>query len=165
MKSGFKEASDHIRCFNTDVLLAICFSWTSISPRFTENDLRISVRQLQMFLDEYPTEAPIKAGWLACSLPVEGTHPRDGYIPQGDLEVACPCHPKLAPLLQPWLRRVVVSKDSSCANAWHTGERAFPSAVSYHMPHMWPEILSIEHVSHVLLSLLLHVSIYSIGTV
>ena len=100
--------SDHIRCFNTDVLLAICFSWTSISPRFTENDLRISVRQLQMFLDEYPTEAPIKAGWLASSLPVEDVHPRDGYIPQGDLEVACPCHPKLVPLLQPWLRWVIV---------------------------------------------------------
>jgi len=33
----------------------------NIAYEFTENDLRISARQLQMFLDEYPDETPLKA--------------------------------------------------------------------------------------------------------
>jgi len=33
----------------------------NIQYEFTENDLRISARQLQMFLDDYPNELPIKA--------------------------------------------------------------------------------------------------------
>merc|ERR1719506_3424425 len=33
----------------------------NIAYEFTESDLRISVRQTQMFIDEYPQEVPLKA--------------------------------------------------------------------------------------------------------
>jgi len=72
-KEEFFEACTNPRLFKR-FIFNLCFFHAVIQERrlfgplgwniryeFTENDLRISARQLQMFLDDYPDEAPIKA--------------------------------------------------------------------------------------------------------